>query len=80
MSETERCNEMPIRKVVVSDEAIPFVARGGRLFSGQVVASDSGIGDGEDVLVVDRKNRPLSMMEVFFTPEENVLNTRKLGI
>ena len=67
MSEIERCNEMPIRKVVVSDEAIPFVARGGRLFSGQVVASDPGIEDGDEVLVVDRKNNPLSTVKVFIT-------------
>ena len=67
MFEIERCNEMPIRKVVVSDEAIPFVARGGRLFSGQVVASDPGIKDGDEVLVVDRKNNPLSKVQVFIT-------------
>jgi conserved protein with predicted RNA binding PUA domain len=68
MPETEKCNEMPIRKVVVSDEALPFVARGGRIFSGQVVASDPGIVDGDEVLVVDRKNNPLSTVQVFITP------------
>jgi archaeosine-15-forming tRNA-guanine transglycosylase len=68
MPGTERCNEMPIRKVVVSDEAIPFVARGGRLFSGQVVASDPGIEDGDEVIVVDRNNNPLSTVQVFITP------------
>jgi len=39
---------------VISDAAVPFVARGGRLFSGQVIASDPGIEDGELALVVDK--------------------------
>ena len=68
MSETKMSYENPMQKVVVSDAAMPFVARGGRLFSGQVVASDPGIEDGEEVLVVDRKNRPLSTVQVFITP------------
>lgn len=67
MPETEKCNETPIRKVVVSDEAVPFVARGGRLFTGQVVASDPGIEDGDEVLVVDKKDNPLSTVKVFIT-------------
>ena len=61
---TEAMNS-DIRKVVVKDAAIPFLARGGRLFSRQVVLADPGIEDGEDVLVVDKKNTPLSMVRVF---------------
>ena len=68
MSETKMSYESPMQKVVVSDAAMPFVARGGRLFSGQVVVSDPGIEDGEEVLVVDRKNNPLSTVQVFITP------------
>jgi archaeosine-15-forming tRNA-guanine transglycosylase len=63
MSETA-C-EPPIRKVTISDAAVPFFARGGRLFSSQVVNSDPGIEDGENVLVVDRKNNPLRMVQIF---------------
>jgi archaeosine-15-forming tRNA-guanine transglycosylase len=47
---------------------VPFVARGGRVFSRQVIASDPGIEDGEEVLIVDRKNSPLRMVQVFVGP------------
>jgi archaeosine-15-forming tRNA-guanine transglycosylase len=54
-----------ISKVVVSDAAVSFIARGGRLFSGQVIDSDPGIEDGDEVLVVDRKNNPLGRVQVY---------------
>lgn len=57
--------ESSISKVVVSDAAVPFIARGGRLFSGQVISSDPGIEDGEEVLVVDKRNNPLSKVRIF---------------
>jgi archaeosine-15-forming tRNA-guanine transglycosylase len=66
MPETS-CNE-PIRKVVISDAAMPFVARGGRVFPGQVIAHDQGIEDREEVLVVDMKNNPLGTVQVFIEP------------
>lgn len=63
MSET--ICESSISKVVVSDAAVPFIARGGRLFSGQVISSDPGIEDGEEVLVVDKRNNPLRKVRIF---------------
>lgn len=68
MSETEICQGMPMRRVVISDAAVPFVARGGRVFSRQVINSDPGIEDGEVVQVVDRMERPLSTAYIFITP------------
>ncbi|MCX6679377.1 MAG: pseudouridine synthase [Methanothrix sp.] len=62
MSEADKPS---ICKVVVSDAAVPFIARGGRLFSGQVRYSDQGIEEGEEVLVVDRKNKPLSRVQIY---------------
>jgi archaeosine-15-forming tRNA-guanine transglycosylase len=61
---SEGASESPISRVVISDAAIPFVARGGRLFSGQIIASDPGIEDGEQVLVVDKRNNPLSTVQI----------------
>ena len=66
MQETD-C-DVPLKKVVISDAAMPFVARGGRVFPGQVIAHDQGIKDKEEVLVVDMKNNPLGTVEVFFGP------------
>jgi archaeosine-15-forming tRNA-guanine transglycosylase len=65
MSETA-CES--INRVVISDAAVPFIARGGRLFSGQVIASDPGIEDGEEVLVVDKKNNPIRMVQIYQGP------------
>lgn len=45
------------KKMVISDAAVPFVARGGRVFGRQVIAADLDIYDGEEVLVVDRNDR-----------------------
>jgi len=61
----ENRSDLSMSRVVISDAAVPFVARGGRLFSGQVIASDPGIEDGDDVLVVDRRNNPVRMIKIF---------------
>jgi archaeosine-15-forming tRNA-guanine transglycosylase len=66
MQETD-C-DVPLKKAVISDAAMPFVARGGHVFPGQVIAHDQGIKDKEEVLVVDMKNNPLGTVEVFFGP------------
>jgi len=58
-------SESSISRVTIKDAAVPFIARGGRLFSGQVVASDPGIEDGERVMVVDRKNNPIRIIQIF---------------
>jgi len=62
MSEEDRSS---ISRVVVSDAAVSFIARGGMLFSGQVIASDPGIEDGEEVLLVDRKNNPIRRVQIY---------------
>jgi len=57
--------DQSVSRVVISDAAVPFVARGGRLFPGQVIASDPGIEDGEEVLVVDRRNNPVRTVKIY---------------
>ena len=58
-------SDQSVSRVVVSDAAVPFIARGGRLFPGQVIASDPGIENGEEVLVVDRRNNPVRMVKIY---------------
>lgn len=54
-------SQTPRRKrLVISDAAVPFVSRGGRIFSHQVIDADLDIADGEEVLVVDRNNRVIT--------------------
>jgi archaeosine-15-forming tRNA-guanine transglycosylase len=64
MSEKEVCQEAP-KRVVISDAAVPFVARGGRVFSGLVINTDPGINDGDIVRVMDRSEHLLSTAYVF---------------
>jgi len=51
------------KRLVVSDAALPFVARGGRIFGKQVVDSDLDIAENEEVLVVDRRGRIVTVAE-----------------
>ncbi|MGC9515371.1 PUA domain-containing protein [Methanocrinis sp.] len=54
-------NATPRRKrLVISDAAVPFVARGGRVFGRQVIDADRDIADGEEVLVVDRDDHVIT--------------------
>jgi predicted RNA-binding protein (TIGR00451 family) len=53
--------KMPKRRLVVSDAALPFVARGGRIFARQVIDADLDIVEGEKVLVVDKRGNPLTV-------------------
>lgn len=54
-------NVTPRRKrLVISDAAVPFVARGGRIYGRQVIYADLDIADGEEVLVVDRNNHVIT--------------------
>lgn len=56
-------SDSQVSKVMISDAAVPFVAR--RLFSGQVISTDPGIKDGDDVLIVDRRERPVRMLRIY---------------
>ena len=67
MSDTESARSSPLRRIVIKDAAIPFVARGGRIFSRQVINSDPGIEDGEVVQVTDRNNHQLNSVKIFIT-------------
>jgi len=70
MSETKPDQKAHAKKMVVSDEAVPFVSRGGRIFSGQVVEADVDILEGEEVLVIDKNGRVLTIAQAFLTPDE----------
>jgi len=68
MLEREMSHRSSLRRVVVKDAAVPFVARGGRVFSRQIVDSDPGVENGELVMVVDKRNNYLSEVQIYFTP------------
>lgn len=56
----ERASQDKLKKIVVSDAAAVFIARGGHIFAHQIVDADPDIARGDWVLVVDRRGRPLT--------------------
>jgi len=52
--------KLPRKKIVVADEAVPFIARGGRVFGRHVIDADLDIVDGEEVLIVDKRDHVIT--------------------
>jgi predicted RNA-binding protein (TIGR00451 family) len=64
------CLKFPRLRVVVSDEAAPFVAQGKTVFAKHVVNADSEIRPAEEVLVVNGKDRLLASGRALLSGEE----------
>ncbi len=62
----------PSLRVVVSDDAAPFVAQGKTVFAKHVVAADPEIRPAEEVLVVDSRDRLLASGKTLLTGEEMI--------
>jgi uncharacterized protein with predicted RNA binding PUA domain len=60
----------PRLRVFASEEAVPFVARGGTLFARHVIDVDSEIRAGEEVLVVDERDRLVATGRAALSPLE----------
>ncbi len=67
-----RALKPPRLRVVVSDDAAPFVARGKTVFAKHVVAVDPEIRPAEEVLVVDSRDRLLASGKTLLTGEEMI--------
>ena len=70
----------PRLRVVSSDEAAPFVARGGNLFARHVLDVDREIRAGEEVLVVDSRDSLLATGTAVLAPEEMMQIKRGLAV
>lgn len=70
----------PLLRVVASDDAVPFVAKGGNLFARHVVRVDPEIRAGEEVLVVDTQDRLLATGTSMLAPEEMLQIKRGLAV
>ena len=70
----------PRLRVVASDDAAPFVAKGGNVFAKHVLAADSKIRAGEEVLVVDGQDRLLATGRAVLAPEEMLQIKRGLAV
>lgn len=70
----------PRLRVVASDDAAPFVARGGNLFAKHVLDVDQEIRAGEEVLVVDSSGSLLATGTAVLAPEEMLQIKRGLAV
>jgi 7-cyano-7-deazaguanine tRNA-ribosyltransferase len=70
--------KFPRLRVVVADEAVPFVRKGRDVFAKHVVEADPEIRPAEEVLVVDQRDRLLATGRAVLTGEE--MKTFKVGV
>lgn len=71
---------LPRLRVTASDDAAPFIVKGGNLFARHVVSSDPDIRAGEEVLVVDTKDRLLATGKAVLAPEEMLQMKRGVAV
>jgi archaeosine-15-forming tRNA-guanine transglycosylase len=67
MPEMDLNQESSMNRVAIKDGAVPFVARGGRVFSRQVLTASPGIEDGDTVQIVDKNGHLLNIAYVYIT-------------
>ncbi|NYT02180.1 MAG: pseudouridine synthase [Methanosarcinales archaeon] len=70
----------PALRVTVSEDAAPFVARGGNVFARHVVAVDGEIRAGDEVLVTDVEDRLIATGKAILAPEEMLQMSRGLAV
>jgi len=70
--------KFPRLRVVVADEAVPFVRKGRDVFAKHVVEADPEIRPAEEVLVVDQRDRLLATGRAVLTGEE--MKAFKVGV
>ncbi|HJH29632.1 MAG TPA: pseudouridine synthase [Methanosarcinaceae archaeon] len=57
-------------KVVVCEDAVPFVSKGKTAFAKHVVEMDQNLRAGEEVLVVDESNELIATGQLLLSPDE----------
>jgi 7-cyano-7-deazaguanine tRNA-ribosyltransferase len=70
--------KFPRLRVVVKEEAVPFVEKGRDVFAKHVVEADPEIRPAEEVLVVDQRDRLLASGRAVLTGEE--MKAFKVGV
>ncbi|NPE29164.1 pseudouridine synthase [Methanococcoides sp. SA1] len=60
----------PGSRVVVCDDAVPFVSKGKTTFAKHVTAIDPGLRSGDEVIVVDENDTVIATGQLMLSPEE----------
>ena len=64
------CVQKDALKVVVCEDAVPFVSKGKTAFAKHVVEMDQNLRAGEEVLVVDESNELIATGQLLLSPAE----------
>lgn len=75
-----RAREAPHYRVVMNEEAAPFIADGKNAFARHVVRVDPQIRAGDEVLLVDEDNRLIGAGKAMLSAEEMLSFTRGLAV
>ena len=62
----------PASRVVICDDAVPFVAKGKTAFAKHVVAVDPELRAGDEVILVDEKDEILATGQLLLSPAEAI--------
>ncbi|WP_321429244.1 PUA domain-containing protein [uncultured Methanolobus sp.] len=60
----------PASRVVICDDAVPFVSKGKTAFAKHVVAVDPELRAGDEVIIVDGKDEILATGQLLLSPDE----------
>ncbi|MDW7732033.1 MAG: PUA domain-containing protein [Methanolobus sp.] len=60
----------PARRVVVSEDAVPFVAKGKTTFAKHVMSLDPELRAGDEVVIVSESDELLATGQLLFSPRE----------
>ena len=60
----------PSYRVVVCDDAVPFVSKGKTVFAKHIISLDKELRAGEEVLVVDASDKLLATGQLLLSPDE----------
>lgn len=70
----------PTLRVTVSEDAAPFVIKGGNVFAKHVLSVDQRIRAGEEVLIVDAQDNLLATGKAILAPEEMLKIKRGIAV
>ncbi len=68
--------EKPKLRVVVADEAVPFVSEGKTAFAKHVLSIDNELRAGEEIIITDKNDKLIATGQLLLAPEE-VLNAKQ---
>ncbi|MGM0770023.1 MAG: PUA domain-containing protein [Halobacteriota archaeon] len=60
----------PELRVMVCDDAVPFVSKGKTTFAKHVTAIDPGLRSGDEIIVVDEKDNAIATGQLLLSPDE----------